>query len=378
MSNTDQHAMFASRLNSIDDVFMAKLRRELAENGTGSLHLLNDDDILRLAVCRSSPSANPVVPHFSVKKPTPRLATYIAPQLSAHSSPLFSAQALLSSERFPLLTRAVELQQQLARAQEYALKITTFFEGAKTMNYQAHAGDFDGQGTSFGLFQWNFGQNTLGPLLKKMLVRDPRAFAGCFGADADYDTLKNALDTNSQVKQLNWARELQKTPEGRRAWAAAFKALGSVEAFNAIQREQAVKQYHPGALKAIKLLRGIKSELMRSIEFRSYAALLDLSVQQGSLHGLSEIKRRVEKEKPATQLEFLEIAVVETAKKATGHVYNKKLRKNESVVSDCISRRMGILTGQAYESTENKVTRKRENPNYDLIIQHGTEQVTGL
>ena len=61
-------------------------------------------------------------------------------------------------------------------AQEMALKITTFFEGGKSMNYQALAGDFDGQGTSFGLIQWNFGQNTLGPLLKKMIAADATSF----------------------------------------------------------------------------------------------------------------------------------------------------------------------------------------------------------
>ena len=69
-------------------------------------------------------------------------------------------------------------------AQEMALKITTDFEVGKSMNYQALADDFDGQGTSFGLIQWNFGQNTLGPLLKKMKTANATGFAGCFGEKA--------------------------------------------------------------------------------------------------------------------------------------------------------------------------------------------------
>ena len=78
----------------------------------------------------------------------------------------------------------------LELAQEMALKITTVFEGGKSMNYQALADDTDYQATSYGLIQWNFGQGTLGPLLKKMLNQDPTAFAGCFSTGADYDTLK--------------------------------------------------------------------------------------------------------------------------------------------------------------------------------------------
>lgn len=86
----------------------------------------------------------------------------------------------------------------LNEAQEMALKITTTFEGS-TMDYQALAGDeLDGMGMSFGLIQWNFGTNTLGPVLKKMLDKDPTAFAGCFGTDNDYDTLNTALKGGSK------------------------------------------------------------------------------------------------------------------------------------------------------------------------------------
>lgn len=89
----------------------------------------------------------------------------------------------------------------LDAAQEIALKITTYFEGGKSMNYQALADDFDGQGTSFGLIQWNFGSDTLGPLLKKMLDKDATAFAACFGDDADYDTLKKALTDEKKSRR---------------------------------------------------------------------------------------------------------------------------------------------------------------------------------
>lgn len=372
MSDTDQHALFALRQNNIDDCFMAKLRSELAENGIGNLHLLHDEDILRLAVCSSS-SRDQATPQFSIHT-TPRLSAQTSPLLSGRKGGIFSAQALLSSQTTPLLARALQLTQLLMVAQDYSLRITTFFEGGKTLNYQALAGDGDGQGTSFGLIQWNFGQNTLGPLLKKMLAQNPKAFAACFGPDADYDTLKKALDSNNQANQLKWARQLLKN--NKAAWSAAFNAIGAVAEFNRIQREQAAAKYHPKVTKALDTLRGIRSDLMSSVEFRSYAALFDLCVQQGALQGVQDIKEQVKKEKPGTQLDLLKIAVVVTGKKATGHVIRN--HKSISVVTDCISRRMGILTGDAYESTENKVTTKRFNPNYVLITQHGTEHVAGL
>jgi len=254
----------------------------------------------------------------------------------------------------------------LARAQEMALQITTVFEGGTSMNYKALAGDFDGQGTSFGLIQWNFGQNTLGPLLKRMLAADATAFAGCFGDGADYDTLKTALDTNRQADQLAWARALQK--KDRSAWASTFTALGGVEAFNRIQREQASAKYHPIVVGDIANLRRLNAELMKTIEFRTYAALFDTAVQQNGIgKAADEIALRVTSEKPATQLALVTIAVSERGAKASS-----------AWQSDCISRRMGILQGTPYESKENKVTKKRSNPQFALVTDNGTKAVSGL
>jgi hypothetical protein len=343
MSDPDFAMMMALRQKMFDGSFITKLRRELAELGTASIHLLNDEDILRLTVCRYAPAKKSALP-----SPLPQ----VKPQLPPAKSPLPQANAIQIALEF---------------AQEYALTITTSFEGSKPMDYSALAGDdFDGQGTSFGIVQWNFGRNTLGPLLKKMLAKNAHAFAGCFGADADYDTLKKALDDNNQANQLKWARDLQKNKKS--AWSAAFKAIGAVDEFNRIQRQQASAEYHPSVKHCVGKLRGISSDLMKSVEFRSYAALFDLCIQQGSIDkAINEIKSRVQQEKPATQLDLLKITVIERAKKA-----------DSASVSDCISRRMGILTAAVYESTENNLTKKRSNQSYGLIIAHGTKEVAGL
>ena len=254
----------------------------------------------------------------------------------------------------------------VAEAQELALKITTVFEGGKSMNYQALAGDFDGQGMSFGLIQWNFGQNTLGPLLKLMLAAATASFAACFGKDADYDTLKKSLEGNKQADQLAWARAVQK--DQKAAWKAAFTAVGSIDAFNRIQREQAAAKYHPIVVKDIASLREINVDLMKSVEFRTYAALFDAAVQQNGIgKTIADTKTRVKQEKPETQLDLLKIAVTERADAA-----------NDQWVSDCKSRRLGILGGAAYASDVNEVAAKRENAQYSLITESGTKEVIGL
>jgi hypothetical protein len=228
------------------------------------------------------------------------------------------------------------------------------------------ADDFDGQGTSFGLIQWNFGQNTLGPLLRKMKAAHATSFAGCFGQNADYDTLKQALDDNKQADQLAWARGLIK--DDKAAWRAAFRAIGAVDAFNRIQRTEAAAQYHPKVQKALASLRALHPDLLTTVALRSYAALFDLCVQQNSLDkALAAIKQRCADAPPATQRALLEIAVVERGKKASSEW-----------VSDCVSRRMGILSGQAWESTEHDITKKRDNPQYSLITDNGDRPVTGL
>lgn len=254
----------------------------------------------------------------------------------------------------------------LAQAQEMALRITTAFEGGKSMNYQALADDFDGQGMSFGLIQWNFGQDTLGPLLKRMLAQDGAAFAACFGPGTNYATLKTALERDDQAGQLAWARALQRSDKA--AWRTAFQLVGAVDAFNAIQRAEAAAEFHPLVLAAVDDLRLIAPPLFGALEFRSYAALFDLCVQQRSIaRAIGAIKARVQNEHPASQLDVLKIAVVERGRLANGPWR-----------SDCISRRMGILTGAPYESTENGTTKKRTNPQLALALQFGAAQIAGL
>ena len=144
--------------------------------------------------------------------------------------------------------------------------------------------------------------------------------------------------------------------------------MGAVDAFNAIQRAQAAAQYHPLVMQAVGQLLLIAPALVSALEFRSYAALFDLCVQQHSIvKALDAIRLRVQNEKPASQFDLIKIAVVER-----GRLASTEWR------SDCISRRMGILTGAPFESTENGITKKRTNPQLALALQFGAAQVAGL
>lgn len=252
------------------------------------------------------------------------------------------------------------------QAQELSLRITTFFEGGISMNFCALADDFDGQGTSFGLIQWNFGQNTLGPLLKKMLESDAVAFSACFGPEAKFEDLKAALVTSNQGKQLQWARDLLK--KNRSSWESVFKKLGEVPQFCKIQQQYAAQQYHPKVLATVTSLRNMCPGQFGKLEFRSYAALFDLCVQQGSIQkALNQIQSGIKTAKPTSQLDVMKIVVVE-----------RGLTASSAWASDCISRRMGILLGYSYKSSHNGKERERRNPQLSLISEYGSRYVTGL
>lgn len=254
----------------------------------------------------------------------------------------------------------------LAQAQDIALRISTCFEGGKSMNYQALADNFDGQGTSFGLIQWNFGSGTLGPLLKQMLQADDAAFAGCFGSNTNYDSLKSAIASGSVANQMSWVLALLQA--NRPAWKEAFTALGTNDKFNLIQKQQAIDHYHGRAVIVIANLRRISPALMGNVEVRSYLAIFDLCVQQNGIDKvLDAIKATVATAPPATQVDLVKIAAEQRA-----------LVAKAAFVADCMSRRLGILAGKVVSFTANGVTSTRQNPQLALIGDLGTKFVAGL
>lgn len=270
---------------------------------------------------------------------------------------LNAAAAASSSDSIPL-----------SQAQDIALRISTVFEGGKPLNYQALADDFDGMGTSFGLIQWNFGQGTLGPVLKKMMVADGPGFAACFGTGCNGDTLKAAILAGSTANQLSWARAILQA--NRPGWKASFLAVGANPKFQQIQYQTAVDDYHAKSMKVIAHLRDLNATMWKNVMAKSYLAIFDLCVQEGGLdkgNCMQAIQTQVAAQQPATQDDMLKIAATERARLGVA-----------KYMADAMSRRFGILAGSAVSVTQNGVTSKRDNSQFSLIGALGTKFVSGI
>jgi hypothetical protein len=126
------------------------------------------------------------------------------------------------------------------------------------------AGDFDGQGLSFGALQWNLGQGTLQPLLLQMeAVLDDR-YAGL-----------RAILRSPLAGQMAWAHSIQDARHRvAEPWRLLFHELGLRPEVQEIQRAATAGIYH----RALNMCAayGLKSE-------RAVALLFDIMVQNGGL-----------------------------------------------------------------------------------------------
>ncbi|NMX84946.1 hypothetical protein HBO11_05215 [Pseudomonas sp. WS 5010] len=244
----------------------------------------------------------------------------------------------------------------LREAIELALKVSGGYEGRSALDYHALADDFDKQGTSFGLIQWNFGQGTLGPVLLKMLRKDGAKFADCFPDGTNYETLKTAIVNSDKEAQLSWVRNILRT--NKAGWKQLFLSLGDVPDFQEVQL-RAAAEYHSNVLGCIKEMRRLSPVIMTSVDVMSYVALYDLCVQQGGFDKgdtLSNIGVRVKAENPGTQEELLRICVQERAKSASSRWK-----------ADAMSRRMGIIEGYPYLASVGEYSTRRDNKNFHLV-----------
>lgn len=108
-----------------------------------------------------------------------------------------------------------------------SLSLTAGFETSRMAPecFSGLAGDFDGQGISFGVLQWNLGQGTLQQLLTRLDEEHTGVLDGAFGSGAA--DLRDIL-RKDKASQLNWARQIQTGNRRSLAepWRSRFKALG--------------------------------------------------------------------------------------------------------------------------------------------------------
>lgn len=254
----------------------------------------------------------------------------------------------------------------LEQAQMLALRVSTGFEGAHDLDYSAIAGNFDGMGMSYGLIQWNVGMGTLKPLLVAMRNADATSFRDAFDSPSNYDALSNALSSSGNNALFNWSIQQQSSNSAN--WKKPFKKLSEIQIFKDIQLSKAVSERHIFVMKMITFLRGISPSLMEKVELVSYCALFDLAVQQQTLtSAVNQINTRVLNENPTSQLDLVRITVEERAKTA-----------NHQWVSDCMSRRIGILQRAPFTYTAYGYTRTKQNANFKIISEDAHHYVCSI
>lgn len=136
------------------------------------------------------------------------------------------------------------------------------------------SGDFDGQGISFGVLQWNFGQGSLQPLLKRMCADYGETCRAVFHANHDRLT---AMLSGGKPEQMAFARSIQ-DPNRKtinEPWRGMFKTLGRTDEFQRIQMESANSLYK--AARRLSAGYGLWSE-------RGVALMFDIKVQNGSIN----------------------------------------------------------------------------------------------
>jgi len=135
------------------------------------------------------------------------------------------------------------------------------------------AGNFDGQGISFGALQWNFGQGTLQPLLQEMFTNHRDIAATIFGANLNQ--LQQAIKGGKDAA-LSFAASIQDQTKKTvtASWKQMFRSLGLTPEFQAIEVKGAAAYYG----RAVSLCKdyGLWSE-------RGRALLFDICVQNGSI-----------------------------------------------------------------------------------------------
>lgn len=198
-----------------------------------------------------------------------------------------------------------------------SLNITGTFEGVA--GWQNLTGNFDGQGISMGLLQWNLGQGSLQPIWNLMFSRyesqftgeltnsqvasvrsmldrwnsysssasldlteygyneldDPEKVAEALGVDVeDIMMMMTALTTRNQ-ESVNWAKaNVLSGTSIKSDWSARLKRIAKAPGYRSLQVEKAEAIHQ----KALNLFNTYKMS-----QLRSYLVFFDIVVQNGGI-----------------------------------------------------------------------------------------------
>src|SRR4029077_1763591 len=135
------------------------------------------------------------------------------------------------------------------------------------------SGDFDDQGISFGVLQWNFGQSSLQPLLTKMNQNHPDLLGQVFGPN--YSGLVAMLGETVE-EQLTWARSIQDPIRHVlfEPWQGQFKTLGRLPEFQEIEAQSGAGIFRQALALCSEF--GVCSQ-------RAAALMFDIKAQSGGI-----------------------------------------------------------------------------------------------
>lgn len=192
------------------------------------------------------------------------------------AAPADTAGTLTTRMAQPWLSREQTSQPSGESFAERVLRLVVAFEHGESTPDEAFGtvvGDYDGQGVSFGLLQWNLGRCTLQPLLRAFQQTDPVRFAQSFAGGTEVIETLLAAPCEESVRLV---RHLLLDEEGRvpALWVERFRALGHERVFQVLQ----LAHLRPVIGQAARLARslGLQSE-------RAVALCLDIVLQNGGL-----------------------------------------------------------------------------------------------
>lgn len=202
------------------------------------------------------------------------------------------------------------------------------------------SGDFDGQGISFGVLQWNFGQRSLQPLLKDMIEKHPGAAQEVFASFLD--PLREALSA-SHDDLMEFARSVQHPVKHTvfEPWRGLAKALGRTLEFQEIQTRHARDKFD----RAIQMCTqyGLKSE-------RAAALMFDIVVQNGSIGPVvqAQIRNDIQRLPSSLTAEEHEVRAMESVANRRAEAANPRWIDDVRSRKLCIARGEGTVHGITY------------------------------
>ena len=236
-------------------------------------------------------------------------------------------------EKFGIATPASEPAIKSEPLNVRCLALTGSFEtGAPPPDcFAGLSGDFDGQGISLGVCQWNFGQGSLQPLLTEMIRTHENIVNNIFH---DYAEEFRRVISASQQDQLAWTRSIQ-DPHHKIAepWRGLLKTLARCDEFQAIQAASAGRMFKAAA--ALCHTYQVTSE-------RALALMFDITVQNGSINDV--VKAQIVRDfallqgtESAAALEVARLRIVANRRAAAG---------NSQWIEDIRTRKLTIANGE--------------------------------